>query len=141
MSQRPLTFAAVLTAALVMTAWLPALVQAQNSPAPYAGPRTPWGDPDLQGHYTNLWEAGTPFERPDEFAGRRLEDIKGEELAAIRRGIQERTRTEQLAGEIGGTRWIWLDSHDLAWFFPVYAAALSAISVVLYVLARRHSGT
>ena len=58
---------------------------------------------------------------PTQFAGRRLEDIKGEELAAIRRGIQERTRTEQLAGDIGGTRWIWLDSHDhakgsAAWF-------------------------
>jgi hypothetical protein len=86
-----------------------------------AVPRTPWGDPDLQGYYTNLWEVGTPFERPDEFAGRRLEDIKGEELARIRRAIQERTREQQLAGEIGGTRWIWLDSHDhvkgsMAWF-------------------------
>ena len=84
-------------------------------------PRTPWGDPDLQGNYTNLWEAGTPFERPDEFAGRRREDVKGEELARIRRSIQERTRKEQLAGEIGGTRWIWLDSHNhekgsVAWF-------------------------
>jgi len=84
-------------------------------------PRTPWGDPDLQGNFTNLYEVGTPFERPDEFAGRRLDDVKGDELAQIRRGIQERTRAEQLAGEIGGTRWIWLDSLDhakgsMAWF-------------------------
>ena len=43
-------------------------------------PRTPWGDPDLQGTYTNTYENGTPFERPDEFAGRKLEDIKGDEL-------------------------------------------------------------
>jgi hypothetical protein len=94
---------------------------AQTGSSTYTAPRTPWGDPDLQGNYTNLWEAGTPFERPDQFAGRRLEDIKGEELAAVRRGIQERTRTEQLAGDIGGTRWIWLDSHNhvkgsMAWF-------------------------
>jgi hypothetical protein len=87
----------------------------------YVAPRTPWGDPDLQGNLTNLYEVGTPFERPDEFAGRRLEDVRGEELATIRRGIQERTRAEQLAGEIGGTRWIWLDSfqHEKgsrAWF-------------------------
>ena len=100
---------------------LTAGVGAQTGSSTYTAPRTPWGDPDLQGNYTNLWEAGTPFERPDQFAGRRLEDIKGEELAAIRRGIQERTRTEQLAGDIGGTRWIWLDSHDhakgsMAWF-------------------------
>jgi hypothetical protein len=25
--------------------------------------RTPWGDPDLQGTFTNKDEAGTPFER------------------------------------------------------------------------------
>ena len=27
-------------------------------------PRTPWGDPDLQGTYTNSNEAGLPMERP-----------------------------------------------------------------------------
>ena len=108
---------AFLTLAL---AWTTAAVPAQAPPG-WTPPRTPWGDPDLQGNYTNLWEVGTPFERPDEFAGRRREDVTGEELARIRRAIQERTRTEQLAGEIGGTRWIWLDSHDhargsVAWF-------------------------
>jgi hypothetical protein len=121
MPWRLLFLAGVLTAALVLTAQTIEPVFAQAASPPYVGPRTPWGDPDLQGSYTNLWEAGTPFERPDEFAGRRLEDVTGEELAKIRRGIQERTRTEQLAGEIGGTRWIWLDSHDhvkgsMAWF-------------------------
>src|SRR4029453_9181309 len=54
-------------------------------------PRTPWGDPDLQGTYTNTYENGTPFERPDEFAGRRLDDIKGDELKAIKRAQQQRT--------------------------------------------------
>lgn len=39
-----------------------------------AAPRTPWGDPDLQGTYASTYEASTPFERPDEFTGRRLED-------------------------------------------------------------------
>jgi hypothetical protein len=118
-------FAAALALAVVWTHPI-ALAQGASPGAAQAGtlwtpPRTPWGDPDLQGNYTNLWEVGTPFERPDEFAGRRREDIKGEELAAIRRAIQERTREQQLAGEIGGTRWIWLDSHDhakgsVAWF-------------------------
>jgi hypothetical protein len=121
MPRRPLFLAGILTAALVLTAPTFDPAFAQTAALPYVGPRTPWGDPDLQGNYTNLWEAGTPFERPDQFAGRRLEEIKGEELAKIRRGIQERTRVEQLAGEIGGTRWIWLDSHDhvkgsQAWF-------------------------
>ena len=33
--------------------------------------RTPWGDPDLSGVYTNSDESGIPFERPAEFDGRR----------------------------------------------------------------------
>lgn len=52
--------------------------------APYTPPRTPWGDPDLQGNYTNKYEANTPLERPDEFAGRRLEDISEAEMSALR---------------------------------------------------------
>ena len=51
----------------------------------WTSPRTPWGDPDLQGAFSNGDEYTTPLERPDRFAGRRLEDIKGDELAGIRR--------------------------------------------------------
>ena len=36
---------------------------------------------------------------------------------------------------------VWLQDNDLTWVFPAYVAALSLISVVLYALARRHSGT
>jgi hypothetical protein len=50
---------------------------------PYIPPRTPWGDPDLQGNFTNKYEQSTPFERPAAFEGRRLEEITGPELAAI----------------------------------------------------------
>jgi len=32
-------------------------------------PRTPWGDPDLQGIWTNIREAMTPFERPSHLEG------------------------------------------------------------------------
>jgi hypothetical protein len=45
-------------------------------------PKTPWGDPDLQGQYSNKYETSTPFERPKEFEGRRIGDVKPEELAA-----------------------------------------------------------
>jgi hypothetical protein len=119
--RRVVVFAGVVTAVLAVASLVPLAVTAQTSGPAWSPPHTPWGDPDLQGNFTNLWAVGTPFERPDQFTGRRLEDIKGEELAAIRRAIQERTRTEQLAGDIGGTRWIWLDSHDhakgsAAWF-------------------------
>jgi hypothetical protein len=46
-------------------------------------PRTPWGDPNLQGNYTNKYEQSTPLERPEAFVGRRVEDVTGGELADI----------------------------------------------------------
>ncbi len=72
-------------------------------------PRTPWGDPDLQGNYSNKYEQGTPFERPAEFDGRRLEDIRGDELTSL---VRERaaevllnapfTGGDPIAGNFGG---------------------------------------
>src|SRR5262245_54599923 len=49
----------------------------------YTPARTRWGDPDLQGNFTNKYEQSTPFERPQEFDGRRVEEVKGTELAAV----------------------------------------------------------
>src|SRR5258708_27177571 len=57
----------------------------------WKAPRTSWGDPDLQGNYTNVYEQGTPLERPKEFEGRTLEDVRGEELAKLKRAVQQRT--------------------------------------------------
>src|SRR5215208_3014764 len=57
----------------------------------YKVPRTPWGDPDLQGNYTNLSEAGTPMERPKEFDGRNMNDITPEERARIKKKLAEDT--------------------------------------------------
>jgi hypothetical protein len=51
--------------------------------SPQASLRTAWGDPDLEGYYTNKYEYGTSFERPAVFEGRRLEDVTAEELAAV----------------------------------------------------------
>jgi hypothetical protein len=72
-------------------------------------PRTPWGDPDIQGNYSNKYEQGTPFERPAEFAGRRIEDFTPEELARL---VKERaaevllnapfTGGDPVAGNFGG---------------------------------------
>jgi hypothetical protein len=84
------------------------------SSAPVVGqtwtpPRTPWGDPDLQGNYSNKYEQGTPFERPAEFEGRTLDQIKGDELAQL---VKERaeelllnspfTGGDPVAGNFGG---------------------------------------
>ena len=72
-------------------------------------PRTPWGDPDLQGDYTNKYEQGTPFERPAEFEGRTLDQIKGAELSQL---VKQRadevllnspfTGGDPVAGNFGG---------------------------------------
>ena len=72
-------------------------------------PRTPWGDPDLQGNYSNKYEQGTPFERPAEFEGRTIQDIKGDELADL---VRERavevllnspfSGGDPIAGNFGG---------------------------------------
>ena len=53
--------------------------------------RTPWGDPDLQGNYTNLYEDGTPLERPKEFDGRTLDQVRGDEMAKLKAQVQART--------------------------------------------------
>ena len=53
--------------------------------------RTPWGDVDISGVYTNSDEAGIPFERPAEFEGRRLEDITGVELTKLQQVRREAT--------------------------------------------------
>ena len=38
--------------------------------APYSPPRTPWGDPDLQGIWPGTDSVGVPFERPERFGTR-----------------------------------------------------------------------
>jgi hypothetical protein len=89
----------------------PCLAAAQSAQAgqSFTPPRTPWGDPDIQGNYSNKYEQGTPFERPAEFEGRKLADIKGDELAGI---IRQRaaevllnapfTGGDPVAGNFGG---------------------------------------
>jgi hypothetical protein len=59
--------------------------------------RTPWGDPDLQGVYSNDKETGIPLERPAEFAGRRLDDITPAEMKEI-----NRRRTEEFNAGVAG---------------------------------------
>ena len=50
----------------------------------YTPGRTPWGDPDLQGDYTNSNEYATPLERPERFAGKRLQVFANEFLQRYR---------------------------------------------------------
>lgn len=73
----------------------------QKQPAAAKAPRTPWGDPDLQGTYNNSNESGIPMQRPAELAGKRLEDVTPAELAKLLDRRHE--QTERLAKTIGGS--------------------------------------
>ena len=86
-------FWAVRSGLTVLIAALATVPASGQAPKAYTPPRTPWGDPDMQGWFTNLSEEGTlPLERPESIrVGRKLEDIKGEELATIKKNIQNRT--------------------------------------------------
>ena len=55
----------------------------------FVAKRLPWGDPDISGNFTTKDEANTPLERPDEFAGKRIEDVTPTELAAVRAARQQ----------------------------------------------------
>jgi hypothetical protein len=83
----------------------------------YVPPRTPWGDPDIAGDYNNSDESGIPFERPDEFAGKRIEDFTQAELAALVEQRQKQTieRTPTLSEFPGAT-------SPMHWFENYYAA-------------------
>ncbi len=59
--------------------------------APYRTPRTPWGDPDLQGLWPSSDMQGTPYERPAALAGRN--ELNDEEFAA--RVAQSRQQAAQ----------------------------------------------
>jgi hypothetical protein len=92
----------------------------------YRAPRTPWGDPDLQGIYSNAFENGTPLERPQQFEGRRLEDITAEELLQLKKDAHERALINFAGGlhapdhfwqhyyevEKGGQAWLIIDPPD-----------------------------
>jgi hypothetical protein len=57
-------------------------------------PSTPWGDPDLEGVYTNTDELSVPMERPDAFVGRTLADVNADELAEFTRQSNEARRQQ-----------------------------------------------
>ncbi len=72
----------VIAVSVVVVTLLAHAVVGQSRPV-YNAPRTPWGDPDLQGYYTNSDESLIPMERPDTLTGKSLDDITPEELARL----------------------------------------------------------
>ena len=88
---------AAVPAAAVPAAAVPAAAAASAADADaWTVPRTPWGDPDLQG----IWSSGyilTPLERPDAFEGR--EFVTDEERAEL-----EAAAFARLDHSVGGPR-------------------------------------
>ena len=92
----------VITSAFALLLCAPLVAQNGGKPAPaWAPPKTPWGHPNIEGIYTNKDENNTPFERPAEFAGKRLADFGESEMALLRRQRQEAAAAD--ASKIGGT--------------------------------------
>ena len=97
---REKSFAIVMLAG-VMAALSAAPAGAQTAPAAAAGngarpagwtpPRTPWGEPDLQGTFSN--RTITPFERPANVNGR--EFFTPEEVAALEKRAAEQSGDEE----------------------------------------------
>jgi hypothetical protein len=103
MSQSIRTCAALpLAAALVVLGMTQSHAQAPSAPqSSYSVPRTPWGDPDLQGTYTNSSESGIPMSRPAEFVGKRPEDVTPAEMAKLAK--ERAARIAKTAEIIGAT--------------------------------------
>ena len=81
--------------------WLaPGTAAAQVAADRWTAPRTPWGDPDLQG----IWNSKTitPLQRPDEFAGRAF--LTDEEAAALEQKAQTTPVRDGPARAERGTR-------------------------------------
>jgi hypothetical protein len=112
--------ASVIVVSAVVVAVSSSILAAAGQRKPFVPPKTPWGDPDISGNVTNVFEASTPFERPDDFAGRRLEEVQGDELAKFRLELQKRTLSN-FEGPLHGPDEWWQNIYDLrkggqAWF-------------------------
>ena len=95
-------------AALAALLLVPAAGAAQDAP------RTPWGDPDLQGTYTN--KTITPLERPEALGDKAFltdeEEVAAQEQARVDRNqelLVAPPRRTVAGGNVGGYNNFWLD--------------------------------
>jgi len=65
-------FAIVSLAVVSVAGQAPSARNATTAANTWTTPRTPWGDPDLQGVFTNKDEQGVPFERTAQFGDRQF---------------------------------------------------------------------
>src|SRR5262245_29436337 len=88
--------------------------KAQKANKDWTPPRTVWGDPDLQGTYTNKDESGIPFERSNRFEGKALADVDDVELAELIRERQKQIseRAPLAGGETGAGPVHWYENYE-----------------------------
>jgi hypothetical protein len=97
---------AVLAAALVGCSRDPETGPAARAGGPYLAPRTPWGDPDLQGMWPIDKLNGTPVQRPESFGERRfLTDAEFAERVERLRGLNARYDDEIANNKMGIGHW------------------------------------
>ena len=83
--------------------------QAQTATADsWTPPRTPWGDPDLQGDWS--FATITPLERPAQFSGREV--LTEEEIAALNQGALTRGDEPPPPGDPGAYNAFWFDRGE-----------------------------
>src|SRR5215470_16262606 len=87
MRRTPMTSAVGVMMIVMMSGGLVRLVAAD-----WKAPRTPWGEPDLQGTWTSQAELGIPFERPASFGTR--QSLTDEEFAQRERQEQAQLKSD-----------------------------------------------
>ena len=116
MSDRRLALLRVLAAGLAVAILAPVYAAAQQAAVPWTPPRTPDGQPDLQG----VWDFRTltPLQRPADRADQALltaEEVAEIEANAVQRAVDadrpSEVRTEPLpvGGNVGGYNNFWFD--------------------------------
>src|SRR5438128_4352262 len=68
----------------------PAANKTVASKPAWTPPKTPWGEPDLEGMWPLNHLIGTPFQRPEKFGNRRL--LTDEEFAAAQKNVENRNK-------------------------------------------------
>jgi hypothetical protein len=95
------------TIASLAFAALLASVAAAQAPSNYTPPRTPWGDPDLQGKWPGIELVSVPMQRPAQFGTRNIltdAEFKEREAAAAKQAAQDNAEfdLENAANTPGG---------------------------------------
>jgi hypothetical protein len=93
MVKRILTLGGISIGIGLMVCWMPGTAAAQQparSKPGWTHPKTPWGEPDLQGIWPLNHLIGTPLQRPERFGERRF--LTDEEFAAAQKNVDTRNK-------------------------------------------------